>query len=101
MMDAEIIVPSNVVAQIASGLLGVVLGILCVGQIAVPECLEGDGAVCQVCGAQGLVHKLELRSGIFYGREIAVQLVYPADAEERGVGDRTPFLSFSKAASDE
>lgn len=77
-------VEANVAAEGASS-LGLVLG---VGKIALHEGLKGDRAVGQMGRAQSLVHEMKLRSVVFERREVAVELVDAAHAEEHGMEDR-------------
>ena len=79
-MVDEFVVPSCVEADVAAEGASPFSGVLGVGEVGKPKCLQADAPVGHSSAAQCLVHDMELWTAVFKRREIGLELACAADA---------------------
>lgn len=76
--------PSCIVSNVSANVVGVFSRTVGIGEIALRQCHEQDVGIAPKC-ATCFVKVCELRPFVFEWRQIGVEVVHPADAEEGGV----------------
>ena len=81
-----VVVPSGLVANASAPIAGVSGRVVRAGEGSAKQTLVRDAAVCHAGHAKGFAKEGELRTAVFHGRQISVQLGSPAYAQHEGVG---------------